>query len=167
MTANLITDGSTLPFMGKLYTVRLFSSLTPKIVVDEAVNELKIFLCTNAPPQPAPFIKAWYKQSAAARLKARTHFWGEKMNISVNKISIKEQKTRWGSCSSLGNVNYNWRIIMAPPPVIDYLIIHELSHRVHMNHSKEFWQHVAKFSPQHNKCRQWLREHTDMILNCI
>ncbi len=81
------------------------------------------------------------------------------MNTSINKITLRQQKTRWGSCSSAGNLNFNWRLVHYPPEVIDYVIIHELAHRTHMDHSSSFWQLVARYDPDHLKHRNWLKKH--------
>lgn len=86
---------------------------------------------------------------------------------AIGKITIKEQKTRWGSCSSLGNINYNWRIIMAPEKTIDYLVIHEVSHRHYMNHSKEFWNLVQSHQPDYAKHKLWLKQHSHKIFQII
>jgi predicted metal-dependent hydrolase len=79
------------------------------------------------------------------------------MDISFGSISLREQKSRWGSCSSLGNLNFNWRLAHHPPAVIDYVIIHELAHRLHMDHSSAFWSVVKKYDPEHLKHQGWLK----------
>tara|TARA_Y100000034_G_scaffold119147_1_gene160616 strand:+ start:1468 stop:2055 length:588 start_codon:yes stop_codon:yes gene_type:complete len=75
----------------------------------------------------------------------------------INKIFIKGQKTRWGSCSANGNLNFNWRLAMAPPEVIEYVVIHELCHRIEMNHSKNFWKLVQEKCPEFKKHKAWLK----------
>ncbi len=76
----------------------------------------------------------------------------------VNQIRIKDQKTRWGSCSSKNNLNFSWRLIMAPERVLDYVVVHELCHLTHMNHGKEFWALVESVMPDYKDCKKWLRE---------
>ncbi len=78
---------------------------------------------------------------------------------SYTKISIRNQKTRWGSCSQTGTLSFNYRLMMAPPEVIDYVIVHELCHLTYMNHSDAFWNKVAGMIPDHAAHRRWLREH--------
>ena len=80
------------------------------------------------------------------------------LGVTYGKISIRDQKTRWGSCSSEGNLSFNWRLILAPPDVLDYVVIHELCHRKEMNHSKEFWALVESLMPEYKERRKWLRE---------
>lgn len=110
-------------------------------------------------------LEKWYKEKARPFFLQKLNYWSREMGVSYNKFRLKGQKTRWGSCSTLGNINLNWRIIMAPVAVIDYIIIHELSHLKYMNHSLEFWEHVARFCPDYRKHRQWLRKngHTLVI----
>lgn len=103
-------------------------------------------------------LEKWYKQKARTVFLQKLNCWSEQMGVSFNQFRLKEQKTRWGSCSSLSNINLNWRAIMAPEPVLDYLVIHELSHLRYMNHSQEFWENVARYCPEHGLYRKWLRE---------
>lgn len=81
------------------------------------------------------------------------------MNLEYNRIFIRSQKTRWGSCSRLKNLSFNWRLVMAPIEVIDYLIVHEMAHIEEMNHSASFWRLVEKACPDYKAHRRWLKEH--------
>jgi hypothetical protein len=74
-------------------------------------------------------------------------------------MAIRDQKTRWGSCSRAGNLNFNWRLVLAPPAVLDYVVVHELAHRVELNHSARFWRVVARYCPAMDAHRAWLRTH--------
>lgn len=78
---------------------------------------------------------------------------------TYRKISVRNQKTRWGSCSQTGTLSFNYRLMMAPPAVIDYVIVHELCHLTYLNHSGAFWNKVADVMPDYAACRRWLREH--------
>lgn len=98
------------------------------------------------------------KNAAENYLLPRTHTLAKKMSITFNRITLREQKSRWGSCSSQGNLNFNWRLVHFSPEIIDYVIIHELAHRTHMNHSQEFWNLVATFDPEHMKHRNTLKK---------
>ncbi|WP_049804117.1 M48 family metallopeptidase [Desulfosporosinus acidiphilus] len=104
-------------------------------------------------------IIAWYKFQARTVFKQKLDTHSRRMQVTYQDFRLKDQKTRWGSCSSRGNLNLNWRIIMAPDQVIDYLIIHELAHLTHLNHSPEFWQRVERFIPEFLTWRKWLKEH--------
>jgi predicted metal-dependent hydrolase len=101
----------------------------------------------------------WYKRQAKTIIKERVETWSKQMRLSYNRIAIKDQKTRWGSCSSLRNLNFNWRLVMAPLPVLDYVVVHELAHLVEMNHSKRFWDLVETHFPAYPECKRWLKQY--------
>ena len=102
-------------------------------------------------------IQQFLRNTAEKYLLPRTHQIGKHMNIQFGKITLREQKTRWGSCSNQGNLNFNWRLVHHPTPVIDYVIVHELAHRVHLDHSSQFWQLVEKFHPEYRIHQGWLK----------
>ena len=80
------------------------------------------------------------------------------MGVTYNRIFIKEQKTRWGSCSSSGNLNFNWKLILIDEELLDYVVVHELAHRKQMNHSQQFWQEVEKILLDYKERRRRLKE---------
>ncbi len=102
-------------------------------------------------------MQKFLKNTAERYIVPRTGQLGSNMKIDYNAITLREQKTRWGSCSSKGNLNFNWRLVHYRPEIIDYVIIHELAHRTHMNHSKTFWQLVEKYDPEYRKHRGFLK----------
>ena len=99
-----------------------------------------------------------YIELARDIFSRKTAWYARIMGVTYVRISIREQKTRWGSCSSKGNLNFNWRLIFAPPEVLDYVVVHELAHRKEMNHSKAFYAIVESVLPDYKKSRRWLRE---------
>lgn len=99
------------------------------------------------------------KEEAYCRLAERTAWYARNMGVSYGKITVREQKTRWGSCSSRGNLNFNWKLVCMPPEILDYVVVHELAHRKEMNHSKAFYEIVASVLPDYRERERWLREH--------
>lgn len=99
-----------------------------------------------------------YIQIARDIFTQKTAYYASIMNVTYGRISIREQKTRWGSCSSRGNLNFNWRLIFAPEPVLDYIVVHELAHRREMNHSHLFYAIVESVLPDYKKTKKWLRD---------
>ncbi len=77
-------------------------------------------------------------------------------DVTVSRVSIRNQRSRWGACSSKGSITLNWRLVLVPPAVREYVMIHELMHRRELNHSKRFWRHVASACPHYHEARQWL-----------
>jgi len=110
-------------------------------------------------------ILSWYKVQARSVLQDKLDFQAKQMQVNFQTFRLKEQKTRWGSCSSKGNLNLNWRIIMAPDAAIDYIIIHELAHLTHLNHAKQFWQRVAEFMPDYEYWKKWFKDHGQELAN--
>ena len=98
--------------------------------------------------------KKYYRNLAREVLGARTGYYARKMGVTYGRISIREQKTRWGSCSSKGNLNFNYRLAYLPQELLDYVVVHELAHRRHMDHSKTFWQEVETYYPNYKECRR-------------
>lgn len=103
-------------------------------------------------------LEHWYRQQAGKLITEKAERFSRILSVTYAGIRIKEQKTRWGSCSSKGNLNFNWHIVMAPEAMVDYLVIHELCHLIHMNHSPEFWQCVESLCPERKSAIKWLKE---------
>jgi len=101
----------------------------------------------------------WYRQQAERFIKKRADELCPRLGVTYGRLTVRGAKTRWGSCSQKANLNFNWKLMMAPEPVIDYVIIHELAHLKEMNHSKDFWKLVAEHCPQWRKHKRWLKEH--------
>ena len=89
---------------------------------------------------------------------SRVSYYAEKMKVTYGRLTIRNQKTRWGSCSSKGNLNFNYRLYFLPKELLDYVVVHELAHRIHMNHSPAFWQVVEQYCPNYRKYRQELKK---------
>ena len=98
------------------------------------------------------------RERAKSVLAQRTAYFARQVGVTYGRITVRDQKTRWGSCSQTGNLNFNFRLILAPPEVMDYVVVHELCHRRQMNHSAQFWQEVAQVLPDYRKRKAWLTE---------
>lgn len=103
-------------------------------------------------------IKNFLKKTARSYLYQRTPQLAKQLGVEYHSLKLKEQKSRWGSCSSKDNLNLNWRLVHYPPAVIDYVIIHELAHLVHPNHSRSFWQYVEAHCPEFKQHRKYLKK---------
>ena len=97
------------------------------------------------------------KKYAYKVLNEKTYATVKKLDCKVHKVTLKDTKSRWGSCSNKNNINYNWRVIFAPEYVIDYLVCHEVSHLRYQNHSSDFWQCVKDLCPCYEEGRRWLK----------
>jgi predicted metal-dependent hydrolase len=108
-------------------------------------------------------LERWYRNQAKAVLGIRLEKYALQMSLVYESYVVKDQKTRWGSCSTGGNLNFNWRLIKAPLEVLDYVVVHELAHLVEMNHSKRFWEIVGKYSREYRLHRLWLKKNGWML----
>ncbi len=102
-------------------------------------------------------------KAAREKITERAAYYAPVLGVTYGKITIRDQKTRWGSCSEKGNLNFTWKLILAPPEVLDYVVVHELCHRLEMNHSRRFWEHVARVLPDYETRRAWLKENGWML----
>lgn len=101
----------------------------------------------------------WLKAEAKTDLSYSVEIHTQRLGVRHKAISMRDQSTRWGSCSSAGNLNFNWRLILAPPFVLDYVAAHEVAHLIEMNHSQAFWDQVARTLPDMQRGRSWLKVH--------
>lgn len=154
----LFTDGEAFLFMGQ----QVFLS----IHADSAENQVTLTSQTllielkNKAPSQTIILKQltnWYKQQATQHLLARCQALADITGLLPKDITVKTYKARWGSCTRAGDIQLNWKLIMAPEAVIDYVIIHELCHLKQHNHSPAFWYLVENFCPHHKVHRAWLK----------
>lgn len=105
----------------------------------------------------------FYRIEAEKLLRERTSYYSKIIGVSLNKVTVKDQKTIWGSCSSKKNINYSYRLVMAPIDIIDYVVVHELCHLIHMDHSKEYWRSVELVLPDYKKRKLWLKNYGNTL----
>ena len=147
-------------YLGKPYRLKIVcKNITqkPEIRLEDELLILEISQTENK-DKIKSFLKNWYISKAGELLVERIRIYSSVVGLSPKKVAIKEQKTRWGSCSSKGNINLNWKLVMAPLPVVDYVVIHELCHMKEMNHSGRFWGLVEAAMPDYKIYRKWLKE---------
>ena len=110
-----------------------------------------------------PAREAQCRKEARRRITERAAYFAEKMGVDYGRIAIKAAKTRWGSCSAQGNLNFHWKLILMPPAILDYVVVHELAHRIEMNHSPRFWAQVERILPDYRERRRWIKENGGLI----
>jgi len=104
-------------------------------------------------------LERWFRTQAEGLIAAKAAAVSAGLGLAYRRLTIRGQRTRWGSCSRLGNLSFNWKLMLAPEPVIDYVVVHEIAHLKEMNHSKRFWKLVADNCPQWREHRTWLKKH--------
>jgi predicted metal-dependent hydrolase len=144
--------GSQVPFRGQMLAV-------------QGADIARTRLIDGALLVPDDAGRAGARAQAFLRLRARDHLaeasdrYAAQLGRPYGRISLRDTRSRWGSCSSAGDLMYSWRLIMAPPEVLEYVAAHEVAHLAEMNHSPDFWAVVARLFPAHKRCRAWLRTH--------
>lgn len=104
-------------------------------------------------------LERWYRRQARSYLERRLREWAKGMQVTVTRVTIRGQTTRWGSCSSTGAIHLNWRLMQLPARLVDYVLVHELCHRLEMNHSAAFWLRVAQVLPDYRRLRHELKQY--------
>lgn len=149
-TANLKAFPAELPLFGKMAAVK---SEPPYGYTDGEFHLPAEFSLEKM----LPYLEKLYKLIAKEYIVPRAYEWAEKMGTEISAVRINSAKSRWGSCSAGGNINFSWRLAAAPPEVIDYVIVHELCHIGCMDHSKAFWDKVGSVIPDYEVKREYLK----------
>jgi len=145
-------EGDTFQFLGEKYLLKRPTTVKNNIDLHD------FLLIKSTLSDPAKKLEVWYKKEARRYFSDRLDYYTDLSGIKFKKLRLSGAAKRWGSCSSKKTISLNWRLIMAPEEIIDYVIIHELVHIKHMNHSKKFWIGVEKLCPEYKKFRKWLRD---------
>ena len=114
----------------------------------------------STPAPPPELLSKTDRMKIQLKIGKRVRHYCEVMGVTVGYVTVKNQKTRWGSCSAKGNVNFNYQLAFLPDELLDYVVIHELAHRRHMNHSRAFWAEVEKYCPDYLERREQLKEYS-------
>ncbi|MNJ91250.1 WLM domain protein [compost metagenome] len=155
------------PFLGKDRKLKVVITLHKKIFVSVTDDQLLLHIprdewSANTPIQEHPTalkeIRHFYKREAEKLLLERVKHWSTSMSLFPSQVKFREQKTRWGSCSSKKIINLNWRLVVFPQDIIDYVIVHELAHLQHMDHSPRFWSLVEKYMDNYKAHMKVLKE---------
>jgi hypothetical protein len=152
------TNGELFYFLGEQYPLKLIEN-NQATLISFTDNQIQLHGRLNRLSSKGIKQKLtdWYKQQANVYLQKRTSELAQQTGLTPKSVEIKTYKARWGSCRITDEIQLNWKLIMAPPAVIDYVIIHELCHLKHHNHSMQFWRLVEKFEPEYRKLRLWLK----------
>lgn len=145
-----VRPGSDLPVEGRLLRIEPGEGRAIRQIGDS-------LLVPGDPAQAGARVQAWLRARARDRLVAASDHYAAQLGRKVSRITLRDTRSRWGSCSAEGALMFNWRLIMAPPPVLDYVAAHEVAHLVEMNHSDRFWAVVERLFPGWQAERRWLR----------
>jgi predicted metal-dependent hydrolase len=148
--------GSVIPLRGVEHRIVPTNRVRGVVEVGEDEHG-PVLLVPGRPEHQARRLTDWLKAEAEADLVARVRVHAKNLKVEVQSIAMRSQATRWGSCSSTGRLNFNWRLVLAPPFVLDYVAAHEVAHLLQMNHSPKFWATVEATLPTMERGRAWLK----------
>lgn len=148
----IIEEGSSIPFMGEPHTIHIGDCRTVTLTEDV------ILLPTVHDPEKL-FMK-WLKTQALYMLQESVEHYAAQMGLVYEAVKLSNARTSWGTCTSKRVLRFSWRLVLCPTEMLDYVVVHELSHIRHMNHSREFWGCVESVMPDYKKRRKWLKAHS-------
>jgi len=151
-------EGEEFLFLGRRYKLHLLGNLNSSPFLRSG----RIIMDRDATDRRGSLIR-WYMSSAQIELSRRTEYISRRTGLKYSGIKVTWAEKRWGSCSKNGQINYSWRLVMAPENVIDYVVLHELSHTVFRNHSRDFWALVRKHMPDYPSRNKWLRDNAFLL----
>jgi len=156
--ARQYTDGEMFLFLGSPFDLELVKPQRPSLQFNHGFT-----LSHTVQKKGEVTFTRWYKERALVIISERVDQYARQFNFAPKQVKITSAKTRWGSCSLDGTLNFTWRLVMAPLDVIDYVVVHELTHLKVKDHSRKFWRAVESITPEYKKQRKWLRENGERL----
>ena len=161
-----IRAGDLMPYLGR--NMKIETQESGGEVGTVRLGEASLVVCTapGATQLRLPLEK-WYREQASNKIEPMVEDFSRRMGLQYNRVTLKGQKTLWGSCSRKRNLNFNWRLMMTPEPVIEYVVVHELAHLKQMNHSHRFWEIVERHCSSWREHRKWLKDHSQELARLL
>ena len=151
-------SGESFLYLGKYYKLEIVESQNLPLKLTD-----KFYLSKTYLPNAEHVFLGWYKGKVLEKISGRVEYYARENGYTYNKIKISNACKRWGSCSIKGNLSFSWRLIMAPPKIIDYVVVHELTHLMERNHSEAFWRKIALLMPDYKEQKKWLKENGHIL----
>ena len=156
-------DGAEILFRGEPALIAATGKLRGRVEVHEQAD-MVILAVPGGPGHMGRRLTDWLKIQALGKLEKQTEFHAQRLGVTPKSVRTRTQSSRWGSCSSVGRLNYNWRLVLAPPFVLDYVVAHEVAHLCEMNHSQAFWARVKETLPEMERGRAWLKANGGQLM---
>ena len=157
VTSKEYVSGEAFPYLGRNYRLKVVAGSYQPAKLLQGKLVVTIPEAIQTPNSIRNAVVRWYRLHALDRLKNKTNRYAAVIGKAPTKVDIKTFKSRWGSCHADGGVLYNWKIIMAPNRIVDYVVVHELCHLIHHNHSPKFWKEVERVMSDYAECKEWLK----------
>lgn len=153
-------NGEGFPYLGRSYRLLLVDSDGPPLKLEAGRFRLRR---AEVAKGRAHFIR-WYSEHGRVWLRRRAKDWAARMGVAPTDLDVRDLGYKWGSCTPSGSLHFHWATVLLPPPVVDYVIVHELAHLQHPDHSASFWAVVARTMPEYEQRKQWLAAHGAGVL---
>lgn len=164
VTGKQFVSGEAFSYLGRNYRLKVTRGpfvpvklLQGQLVVQMPEGSQQPYMIRNA-------LVRWYKRQALQKMRDKVKRYAPMVGVKPTGVAIKSFKSRWGSCTAKGELEFNWRIMLAPNRMVDYVVVHELCHLIHHDHSPEFWSEVWRVMPDYQECRNWLRENSEGLV---
>lgn len=155
-----IEPGETFPYLGEEYEI-VVEQRSSSVVGENALRLAKHHVKQTSIQRA---LETLYRRKAREHFGDRAEEFADEMGVEYDRIEIRNQRTKWGSCSTSGTISLNWRLMMAPPDVVDYLVVHELTHLIEQHHGSEFWELVEEQIPEYGEKAEWLKENSIQLI---
>ncbi|MGE6776455.1 M48 family metallopeptidase [Vreelandella titanicae] len=156
-------SGEAFPYLGRNYRLKIETGAFAPV---KLVHGRLLITLPSGPERPHMVRNAlvrWYKRQAEQKIKEKVTRFAPIVGVSPMGVGIRTFKSRWGSCTTKGKLEFNWQIMMAPNRMVDYVVMHELCHLIRHDHSSEFWNELGRVMPDYPQCREWLRENAERV----
>jgi len=153
-------DGETFPLLGTERELVIEPARSHQITDDE----IRLRKSTVEQSTVQQVLENVYRRQARDYFSKRASHYAERMGVAYDQIQVRNQRTKWGSCSTTGTIGLNWRLMMAPPEIVEYVVVHELAHLRESNHGEEFWSLVAEYDPEYESHSAWLTENSTQLI---
>jgi hypothetical protein len=153
-------NGESFLYLGRTYRLALVSGQAQDLLLKEGHFCLnREIIETGGLAAAKQAFEQYYSQKGQRRFQERVGYYADKVGVQASTLKVKDMGFRWASCGSQGQLNFHWKCMMAPPKIIDYIVVHELCHFYHKNHDDAFWNEVDKILPDYRERKEWLRKH--------
>lgn len=153
-------SGESFSYLGKNYRLKILSGKKGEVKLRDG----RFFVTVKTKGKNSrALLEDWFREKALQKLTEKTIRHAEQIGVNPKKISIREYKSRWGSCTAKGTISFNWKIMMAPNSIIDYVVIHELCHLKHHDHSPKYWKALESKLPDYREKKEWLKKHSKLL----
>jgi predicted metal-dependent hydrolase len=161
-----VKAGDSVPYLGR--NMKIETKENFETAGDVSMDEQSLVVSVRpGHSQISLALQKWYREEAQKKIGGMVEELSDRMNLTYNRVTLKGQKSIWGSCSCRHNLNFNWRLLMTPEPVIEYVLVHELAHLKEMNHSPKFWNIVERYCPDWKAHRKWLRDNAHDLAHTL